>query len=113
MLFTGKTYDFLKRLAQIYIPALGTLFFAVSGIWGIAHAEQIVGTLVAIDTFLGVCLGISQSNFDKSPLSGGTLVMKTNESGHKVYSLEIDADPTQLEQMSSVTFKVNKDGLVS
>jgi hypothetical protein len=61
MKLSNKTYDLLKWIAQILLPALGTLYFALASIWELPYAEQIVGTLTAIDTFLGVLLGISNS----------------------------------------------------
>ena len=59
----NKTYDILKFVAQIVLPALGTLYFALSAIWGLPYGEQIVGTITAIDTFLGAILGISTSKY--------------------------------------------------
>lgn len=63
---SDKTYDTLKWISMILIPALGTLYFALAGIWGFPYGEQIVGTLTAIDTFLGVILGISSANYNKA-----------------------------------------------
>lgn len=65
MKMSNKTYDILKYITQIIIPAVGTLYFALAGIWGFPYGEQIVGTLTAIDTFLGVCLGISSAQYKK------------------------------------------------
>lgn len=62
---TNKTYDVLKWIAQILLPALGTLYFALAGIWGFPYGEQIVGTITAVDTFLGICLGISTAQYNK------------------------------------------------
>lgn len=62
---SNKTYDTLKYIAQIVLPALGTLYSALAGIWGFPYGEQIVGTIIAIDTFLGVILGISSSVYNK------------------------------------------------
>lgn len=62
----NETYDILKYIAQILIPAIATLYFSVSQIWGLPYGEQIVGTLTAVDAFLGVCLGISSDNYHKS-----------------------------------------------
>lgn len=59
----NKTYDILKYIAQIVLPALGTLYFALASIWGFAYGEQIVGTITAIDAFLGVLLGISSNQY--------------------------------------------------
>ena len=66
MKLSNETYDLLKWIAQILLPALGTLYFAIANIWGLPYGEQIVGTLTAVDAFLGVCLGISSDNYRKS-----------------------------------------------
>ena len=63
MKLSNDTYDILKFICQIILPAVGTLYFALAGIWGFPYGEQIVGTITAIDTFLGVCLGISSKNY--------------------------------------------------
>ena len=60
---TNKTYDILKWVAQILLPATGTLYFALASIWGFPYAEQIVGTITAVDTFLGVLLGLSSRQY--------------------------------------------------
>ena len=65
MKMDDKVYDVLKWIAQYLLPALGTLYFALAGIWGLPFGEQIVGTIVAIDTFLGVILGISSNTYYK------------------------------------------------
>ena len=62
---SNKVYDKLKWVAQILLPALATLYFTISNIWGLPYAEQIVGTIAAVDTFLGVILGISTIKYNK------------------------------------------------
>lgn len=62
---SNKVYDILKWIALVVLPALATLYFALSGIWGFPYGEQIVGTITAIDTFLGALLGISSINYIK------------------------------------------------
>lgn len=61
----NKVYDILKWIAQMLLPALGTLYFALAGIWGLPFGEEIVGTITAVDTFLGIILGISSINYNK------------------------------------------------
>lgn len=68
-ILNDKTYSLLKWVALILLPALGTLYFALASIWGLPYGEQIVGTITAIDTFLGAILGISTNNYKKN---GGT-----------------------------------------
>jgi TRAP-type uncharacterized transport system fused permease subunit len=70
MVLKNSVYDVLKYIAQIVLPALGTLYFAIANIWGLPYGEQIVGTITAIDAFLGVLLGISSNTY------------KLNESSH-------------------------------
>ena len=62
---SDKLYDVLKWIALILLPALGTLYFALAGIWGFPYGEQIVGTITAIDCFLGALLGISTVAYKK------------------------------------------------
>lgn len=62
---SNKVYDLLKWIAMYLLPALGTLYFALAGIWGLPFGEEIVGTITAIDTFLGVILGISNAQYKK------------------------------------------------
>lgn len=56
---SNYTYDILKYIAQIVLPAVGTLYFALSKVWGLPYGEQIVGTITAVDAFLGAILKIS------------------------------------------------------
>ena len=56
---SNSMYDKLKWIAQILLPAIGTLYFAIAQIWSLPYAEQIVGTITALDAFLGAILGIS------------------------------------------------------
>lgn len=60
---SNTTYDVLKYVAQVVLPALGTLYFALAGIWNLPYAEQIVGTISAVDAFLGVVLKISSDRY--------------------------------------------------
>ena len=63
---SNKVYNVLKWIAMYLLPAAGTLYFALAGIWGLPYGEQIVGTITAVDTFLGVLLGISTAQYNKT-----------------------------------------------
>lgn len=71
MKMNNRLYDVLKYIAQIVLPALATLYFALSKIWGLPYGEEIVGTISAIDVFLGALLGLSSMNYNKSLEGGG------------------------------------------
>jgi hypothetical protein len=64
-MMSNKAYDVLKFIAQIVLPAIGTLYFALARIWGFPYAEEVVGTITAVDAFLGAILGISTIAYNK------------------------------------------------
>ena len=66
MKMSNEVYDILKFIAQILLPALGTLYFALARIWNFPFAEEIVGTITAVDAFLGALLGISTMQYNKA-----------------------------------------------
>lgn len=65
MKMSNKVYDVLKYIALILLPALGTLYFALAKIWGFPYAAEIVGTISAVDAFLGALLQISTNQYNK------------------------------------------------
>lgn len=62
---SNKVYDILKTIALIWLPAIGTLYSALAAIWGLPYGEEIVATIVAVDTFLGAILQISSASYKK------------------------------------------------
>lgn len=62
---SNKTYDTIKWIALVALPAIGTLYFALAGIWNFPYGEEVVGTLTAVDAFLGALLGISTAQYKK------------------------------------------------
>ena len=63
---SNKAYDVLKDIAQLWLPAAGALYFALSSIWGFPFGEEIVGTVTAVDVFLGAGLKLSSNSYNKS-----------------------------------------------
>lgn len=66
MKLSNKIYDILKWIAQLLLPAIGTLYFAIANVWDLPYGEQVVGTITAVDAFLGVLLGISNAQYNAS-----------------------------------------------
>lgn len=60
---SNKTYDILKWIVTIFLPALTTLWLTLAGIWGFPYAEAIGATLGAITVFLGALLGIESIKY--------------------------------------------------
>lgn len=107
MIQNDRLYDLLKHITQIVLPAGGTLYFALSQIWGFPNGEEVVGTILALTAFLGVTLGISTAAYRESPERfDGTIDIFEDEDS-KSFVLNIDEDPYELEKKSELTFKVN------
>lgn len=83
MEFSDAVYDRVKWVARYLLPALGTLYCALASIWGFPYAEEIVGTISAVDVFLGVLLGISSSNYS----GDGTLTVDPNDDSNSSFEL--------------------------
>lgn len=74
MKMSNKVYDILKYIAQIVLPALATLYFALAKIWNFPYGAEIVGTISAVDAFLGALLQISTNKYNSElqpPDDGG------------------------------------------
>lgn len=106
-MLNNKTYDRLRYIAQIVLPGLGTLYFALATIWNLPYGEQIVGTITAVDAFLGCLLGISTSKYNKVG-GDGTMVIDTSDPDKDVYRMELNEDAGVLSEKDKVTFRVEK-----
>lgn len=65
MKLDNKTYDILKWVAQILLPALAVLYSSLAKTWNLPYGNGITETIIAIDLFLGTLLGISSTNYYK------------------------------------------------
>lgn len=107
-MLSNREYNHLKFFALVVIPGLGALYFGLAQIWGLPKAEEIVGSITVIDTFMGVLLGISTKRYNQSDAQyGGQINVEESVTGKKTFTLQINGDPEDLELMDSVTFKVN------
>lgn len=107
MLLTGKVYDVTKRIAQVWLPALGTLYFALAQLWHLPAPEEVVGSVLAVDTFMGVVLGISSSAYNASDQKfAGTMELTEGEDGTSMRLLGVD--PAKLLDRPEVVFKMTK-----
>ena len=72
MKMSDKLYNVLKWVVMIVMPAMATLYQVLAGLWNFPFAEQIVGTITALATFLGACLMISTKNYNKAQEEDGS-----------------------------------------
>lgn len=129
-IFGNQAYDVWKFIAQIALPALGTLYFAVAKLWDLPAVESVVGTITAVDVFLGVLLSYSSFVYTRSDTPGGTgrgistaadsegpydgtFVINTVDPMKDTYSMEFDTPLQDLTERTSVTLRVHSTTTVA
>lgn len=105
MKMNNKTYDILKFVALIVLPALGTLYGALANIWGFPYGEQILGTIAAVEVFLGAVLGISSSKYYKTGKDTVGTVSVNPETDEVDFNFE-EMSAKELSEMKQVKIKV-------
>lgn len=104
MAFSNKVYAFLKVVALVWLPAVGTLYFALAGIWGLPDATQIIGSITAVDTALGGLLHISSKTY--VPPTDGNLVVDKSNPTKDTYSLEVTRDLDEVQKAGKLLLRV-------
>lgn len=106
-LLSNRLYDALVFTAQILLPAIGSLYFALAGVWDFSNADTVVGTIVVIDTFLGGLLGLNKIAYNSSEAKYDGTMNVTDTPEGKTFSLDLNSDPEDLDEKKEITFKVN------
>jgi hypothetical protein len=104
MVLSNKVYNFLKPTVTVVLPAVQTLYFALATIWGLPNAEQVVGTIAAVNLFLGAFVGLGSKTYNNAE---GDMFVNQSEDG-TTFNLALDGDPADLVNKDRVTFRVQK-----
>lgn len=78
-LFSDYAYNKLKFVAQILLPALGSLYFTIGELWHLAKTAEVVGTISAVDLFLGLILGVSTKMYQRGITRGEIVINEAEE----------------------------------
>jgi Putative phage holin Dp-1 len=105
-LLGDSTYEVLNNLALVVFPAVATLYAALATVWGLDYAREVVGTIVAIDTFLGVLVKVGQNSYDNSEAKYDGTIGVTETDDKLTYVLNLNGDPAELKDMTEARFKV-------
>lgn len=112
-LMGNRTYDVLKFMGLMVLPALGTLYFGLSQIWGFPYGEEVVGSISVFSTFLGGLLRVSSSQYNASGagLDGTLKILETQEGSPDIYQLQFNEvpDAKKLAEKNKAVFDVEKD----
>ena len=99
----NPTYHPLKWYAQILRPARATLYLALAGLWGFPHTEAVVGTITALDTFLGALLGLASKAYQ--PEVDG--VLHVDHKNQEVYAA-LETPAQDMTKKDTATLKVSE-----
>ena len=104
--FSDKAFNRLKWGTGIALPAAGTLYFALSQIWGLPGGQAVLGTIIAVQAFLGVVLGISTKQYNDSDAKFDGTLTTTETPTKQIVSVETNLHPDELAQKDQVLLKV-------
>ena len=104
-----RTYQVMKHMTQVVLPAIGTFYFALTQIWHLPLGLEVVGTITAICTFLGVSLGISTRAYNRSDAKYDGRIVVQEDENKKNYQLVLKNDPDTIDQSKEILFKVDKN----
>lgn len=108
VILSDNLYKTIKWAVGIVLPAAATLILALGEIWDWPNMNQIVGTVTALSTFLGVVAGVSTFQYNESDAAfDGT--MRVNRQGEgQLFDLILDEDPLNIAAQKEIRFKVDK-----
>ena len=107
---SNKVYDVLKFVALVLLPAIGTLYFGVAAIWGLPKADEVVGTVLVVDTFLGVVLGVTNQNYKNSDARFDGQMDLVPDHENDVTDARLNVDPAAIATKDEVVIKVKRHG---
>jgi hypothetical protein len=107
MKLSNKTYDVLSNAVKLVIPAIGTLYFTIATVWDLPYGDEVVGSLAALATFLGVTLAFAKKAWNNE--MDGSIIVDQTDPEKDLYSIELNAPLEELTENKSVALKVVKD----
>lgn len=108
LVMNDKTYDVLNNVVKLALPAIATFYAALSGLWNLPYALEVVGTITALATLLGVFLVIARAAYTGQPIDyDGVLTVNEIDPEKDVMRLNIDRTLAELGDKDSVTLKVS------
>jgi hypothetical protein len=112
LIIGSKLYDKLKILALVILPAVSTLYFTLGNAWDLPNIEQVIGSIAAVGTFLGSVLGLSSASYKASDARfDGSINVTESIEGVKLFTLELDGNPEDLENKDAILFRIRSDQL--
>lgn len=109
----SRTYDRLKWVSLVLLPALAAAYFSFGQLLNLPYVEQVVGSITILDTFLGVIIGKSSSNYREltsSPQLIGNMIVYQDPDGVPTgnFKLEGTVENVVFEEGRLAGFKIKR-----
>lgn len=111
-LISNRTYDNLKRIVTVVLPAFATFYAAIAVVWGLPGSEEVVATCAAFATFCGVLLNVSTKSWNnsESKYDGKMSIVGFDEdTGNPDLSLTITTDPVELFNKRTIRLRATNE----
>lgn len=105
-MLSNTAYDRLKNVALVVLPATGALYAGLAQIWGLPAGEEVVASIVVVDTFLGVVIKIGDASYNASSSKYDGAVIVSEDEEKQTFSLVLNADPSEIAKNNELRFKV-------
>lgn len=109
-MLSNETYNFLKQLVRVWLPALGVFYITLAQIWDLPNPEAVAATIMAVATLLGVLLNVSTSSWNNSEAKyDGELVVTANDQDTGIPDLQlvVKRDPNELAAKRTVRLRMS------
>ena len=105
-MMSNRLFNALRWIAQYLLPGVSTLYFALATIWGFGYGEQVIGTLAAVNIFLGGILGLNRAVYNANNSADGILQLDTSDPERDLWSLELATPLDDVANKSKITLDV-------
>lgn len=109
-LLSDGIYSKLKHTASIVLPAVSALYIALAQVWHFQHVEEVVGSLTAVNAFIGALVALSTRTYNNSDAKYAGEIKVTDDGLKKTASLVVNGDPEDMLKMEEATFKISDTG---
>lgn len=105
---SNSAYDALKWVALVALPALAVFYLAVAALWDLPKPQEVSGTIIALDTLLGLLLGVANKNYMNSDTRFDGVLNVDEKDNRLIHQLDIHTDPEVMATQDAITLKVNQ-----
>lgn len=100
-------FNLLRRCVELLLPAIGAFYFAMAELWGWPNPGEVVASIAALTTLLGVVLVVLRNSYEKSDAKfDGQLNVDTSDPERDIFQVDLGDDLPNLASKDAITLKV-------